>query len=248
MKRIIITVAVCLLALTPALAQKTTDGKINRDGIELKTGKRAELRLRAVFPMYFGVSTLTGTDYQGLWASSPLGGFLDTKLIQNFNYNLEMVGIRLYSRGLPVEATLGMRWTFMDFSLANTAITFEGIDGPTPSAYIPAPIITQGYDGTKSKIHASYIGLPLRIAFKLGADVKLFAGVAGEYLVKGYTKYRNPSSRTTTNALFSPFRGSVEGGISYAGWGLYASYGLTPLFQPDCSNARTLSFGLVLGL
>ena len=248
MKRLIPTILACLLILAPAGAQNKTNGKINRDGIELKTGKRAELRLRAVFPMYFGVTALTGTDYQGIWAGSPLGSFLDTKLYQNFTYNLEMVGLRLYSRSSPVEANIGLRWSFMDFSLANTGISFFGVDGPASDRYIPAPIITAGYDGTKSKVHASYFGIPLRVAVKLDSDLKIFAGIAGECLVKGYTKYRNPSSRTTANGLFSPLRASVEAGISFAGLGLWAGYGITPLFQPDCSSARTLSFGLVLGI
>lgn len=248
MKRLVLTILACMLLLIPAAAQNKEGGKINRDGIELKTGKRAELRLRVAFPMYFGITTLTGTDYQGVWAGSPMGNFLDTKLFQNFTYNLEMAGLRLYSRGFPLEANLGIRWSFMDFSLANTGISFFSSNGTESGNYIPAPIIDPAYDGTKSKIHASYIGVPFRVSVKLGADVKLFAGITGEYLVKGYTKYRNPSVRTTANGLFSPLRASVEAGLSYSGWGVWAGYGLTPLFQPDCSNARTLSFGLVLGL
>ena len=41
-------------------------------------------------------------------------------------------------------------------------------------------------------------------------------------------------------------RTSVEGGISWHGFGLWAGYGLTPAFRG--SNARTLSFGLVIGI
>ena len=44
------------------------------------------------------------------------------------------------------------------------------------------------------------------------------------------------------------YRASVEGGVSWHGFGLWVSYGLTPFFQPTENHAGTLSFGLVFGL
>ncbi len=241
------------MAIAPITAQETKDEesgdkkKVTPEGLELSSGEKTELRLRLAFPMYFGESVLLGADYLGPWAGTSHGEFLQTKIYQNFVYNLEMASLHMTSKKSPLDVSLGLRWSFMDFSLANTGISFTSTDGAA-SPYMPSTISTAGYDGKKSKIHASYIGVPLRLAIKIGDRGKIFAGVAGEYLVKGYTKFRSPNTRTTTNGLFSTWRASVEGGLSYAGWGIWASYGFTPLFLPECSNARTLSFGIVMGI
>ncbi len=249
MKRLLISIAACLVALFPLAAQESSeDKKIDRDGIELTSGSKTELKLHVAFPMYFGETALLGVNYKGPWAGTEYGNFLDTKLYQNFVYNLEMAGLHMTSKKSPLIVSLGLRWSFMDFSLSDTSVTFDGSESASSVTYLPTAITAAGYDGKKSKIHASYIGVPLRLAVKIGDKGKVFAGVAGEYLVKGYAKYRAPRTRTTTDTLFSPWRASVEGGVSYAGIGIWVSYGLTPLFPSECSDARTLSFGLTLGL
>jgi hypothetical protein len=48
--------------------------------------------------------------------------------------------------------------------------------------------------------------------------------------------------------LFNPIRASIEGGFSYGNLGVFVQYGLTPLFPANLSDARTLTFGLLLGL
>ena len=84
------------------------------------------------------------------------------------------------------------------------------------------------------KISAPYVGIPVRVAYKFNRWWKVYAGASGDILM----------GQSTLNR----YRASVEGGVSWHGIGLWASYGLTPFFQPSESPARTLSFGVVIGL
>ena len=84
------------------------------------------------------------------------------------------------------------------------------------------------------KISAPYVGIPVRVAYKFNRWWKVYAGVSGDILMG--------------NSTLNRYRASVEGGVSWHGIGLWASYGLTPFFQPTDSPSRTLSFGLVIGL
>ena len=77
--------------------------------------------------------------------------------------------------------------------------------------------------------------------------MRAFVGASAEYRVGGYTKYKNPKHRAPHSGIFSPFRATVEAGVSYKTLGLFVSYGLTPLFPEELSDARTLSFGIIFG-
>lgn len=231
MKKTILALAAIIAFTVAASAQR-----YNNYGLELTNSDKVETNLRIAFPMYFGMSTLLNNN----------DSYLETILPQNFVYSLEMASMRISSRKSHIEGSLGVRWTFMDFSLRNKDITFrEGLTG----VYVPSPILLENlkYDGTKSKIHATYLGIPLRIAYKAGKG-KVYAGASAEFLVKGYTKYRNPGYRETTNELFNRFRATAEAGFSYGLIGVFVSYGFTPLFPSDWSNARTISFSLTLGI
>ena len=76
----------------------------------------------------------------------------------------------------------------------------------------------------------------------------IYAGGSVEILVNGYAKFRSPKSKTQMKDLFHQFRATVEGGFSYGNLGMFVQYGLTPIFPADLSDARTLTFGILLGL
>lgn len=180
MKRFIILLAVAFLAAAPAFG---------KDDVQLASGKRLDPTLRLILPVHFGVSTL-------LESKAPA-----TPLYKNFMFNVEMLGVRFSGRGTPFEATIGTRWSFMNFA----------------------------------KDHSTYFGVPVRAAFRFAKRGKVYASVAGEYLVH-------------SSMHCMPWRCSVESGISYGGVGLFASYGLTPFFTTATGPGNTLSFGVVVGL
>lgn len=238
MKRIATVIAALSLLSAVAAAQNYTD-------IEISSGNKVESKLRLVFPMHFGLSTLVNPTYNGPWASTGHGQFLNTQLYRNFNYGIEPIGLRFYSKKSPFEFGLGIRLSFMDYCLENPALSFHPVGGD----YVPYEIVSEqpSYNGTKSKIHASYVGVPLRFFFKAG-KAKLYSGVSAEYMFNGYTKYREPKARVTTNELFNRLRAGVEVGATYGIIGVFASYSFSPLFDARFSNATVFSFGLTLGM
>lgn len=246
MKKLILALAAFAALSAGAFAQDLDMESFNEIPLS-KDGSRIETDLGLGFPMYFGASTLVNPTYKGEWAAAEklMPGFQEMQIPRSFVYGLDMVSLGFKMDGVPVEASLSLRWTFMDFTFKNTAYTFREV-GHT---YLPSPIDveTVSYDGKKSKIHANYLGVPLRVKLNVGKGF-VYAGASAELFISGYTKYKNPKVRTSNNGIFSPFRATVEAGFGYGGLGFFVNYGLTPLFPVELSDARTLSFGLVLGM
>ncbi|MBO6168977.1 MAG: hypothetical protein J6O51_03300 [Bacteroidales bacterium] len=231
MKKLIITLAVLALGFASASAQN-----YDINGIELSSSpKGIESKLRIAFPMHFGFSTPLGTD---------VSGFPETKFTQNFFYGIEPVSIRFSSETSPFMFSIGLRCTFMDFSLADTHTTFTKI---ADNKYVLAPITNADYNGKKSKFHGSYVGIPVRFYFTAGR-AKLYAGASAEYMFHGWTKYKSPKYREDANGLFNRFRASAEAGVTYGILGLFANYTFTPVLANGLSQAGAISFGLTLGM
>lgn len=245
MKKILLTLAA--LALSAAAFAQDIDfedlGDLNTIEIS-KAGSRVETELNLAFPMYFGWTALTNANAKGEWARISGNWPNEFNARKNFMYGLQLADLRI--RYNMLDVSLGLRWTFMDFTLSNSAMTLrKGSDG----VWWPKSIQDEAlnYDGKKSKIHASYFGVPLRVGLDLG-KVMLYAGGSIELRTNGYTKYKKPKYRQDAKDLFNPIRATVEGGFTYGGLGIFVMYGLTPLFQESLSDARTLTFGLTLGM
>ena len=84
------------------------------------------------------------------------------------------------------------------------------------------------------KVSAPYVGIPVRAAYSFSRWWKVYAGVSGDILMG--------------NSDLNRWRASVEGGLSWHGIGLWASWGLTPFYKPANNQAGTVSFGIVIGL
>ena len=252
MKKLILAIA----ALAFSCAAFAQDREIdleewdNFNKIELSKGRtRVESNLTFAFPMYFGWSSLTNINYKGEWMAARMltnglaGDFLDMNLGRSFTYGLTLLGVNLRYGALGVS--MGLRWSFMDFVFENNHVTIR----PEGNTYVPKnPYhIDPSYDGRKSKLHANYFGIPLRVSLNFG-KATIYGGASAEYLVNGFAKFKQPKNKMQMNSLFNRFRVTVEGGFSYANLGVFVQYGLTPLFRQDLSDARTLTFGLLLGL
>lgn len=252
MKKIILTLAALVLA-TAAFAQ---DREIDLESwddfnkVELsKAGTRLESNLSFAFPMYFGWSTLTNINYKGEWQAARMltnglaGDFLDMNLGRSFTYGLTLLDVNLRYGALGFS--MGLRWSFMDFVFENSYVTIR----PEGNSYIPvaASLIDPNYNGRKSKLHANYFGIPARVSLNFG-KATIYGGASAEYLVNGFAKFKQPKNKMQMNNLFNRFRVTVEGGFSYGNLGVFVMYGLTPLFRQELSDARTLTFGILLGL
>ena len=238
-----------LAALTLSAAAFAQDREIDLESledlnkIEIASGGKVETDLNLAFPMYFGASALVGTNYKGEWTAVNNTHFLDMRTAKNFVYGLQLADLRIRYNALDVS--LGLRWTFMDFTFADSANTLR----PVGKVYMPYPIRMESsnYDGRKSKIHASYFGIPLRLSLNYD-KATIYAGASIELLTEGYSKYKHPKNRQNIREAFNDVRATVEAGFSWNRIGVFVMYGLTPLFPDSLSDARTLSFGLTLGM
>lgn len=251
MKKILLVFAALALS-APAFAQDIDLEELGDfNTIDLTwEGSRVETDLSFAFPMYFGWSTLADANAKGPWMllNTPIpGSTFDTH--KNFVYGLQLADMQIHYKHINVS--VGLRWTFMDFAFANPGETFskQYVNATWPDAWMPHAIVNDlpAYNGKKSKIHANYFGIPFRAGLQFGSS-KVYVGASIEMLTGGYTKYKQPKNRITAKDLFNPIRATVEGGFSYGGLGVFVSYGLTPLFQESLSDAKTLTFGLLLGL
>ena len=240
MKKIFATLAVLAAIATAASAQN-----YDYDGFELAQTSGVDAKFRVAFPMYFGLSTVLNPTYNKAWTAFESQKTQNTILQKSFAYGIEIAGVRFISNSNPFELSLAVRYTFMDFALENTSYTY----GKFGDDIIPllANLKDIEYDGTKSKIHANYIGIPARIAYKAGKG-KVFAGISADYCLSGTYKFKNPKNKGNLDGLFNPFRASVEAGFAYGGLGIFLNYGLTPLFANDYSSANTFTVGLTLGI
>lgn len=251
MKKLCLLFVGLALAATSGFAQTryyefNYDSWDNLNKVEIsRDGDHIETSLGFAFPMYFGWSTLTGAEANpgGPWAriNSIYPGREYDQVGQNFVFELQLVDLRIRYDMLYLSA--GLRWTFMDYAFSNPARTLARID----DAYWPVVISDPAYDFKKSKIHASYFGVPVRVGVEVG-KATVYAGGSIEMLTEGYTKYRRPKTSSNIKQVFNPIRATLEGGFSYANFGVFVQCGLTPFFDPEYSPARTLTFGLTLGL
>jgi hypothetical protein len=246
MKKIILTIAALALSAAAFAQDREIDleelDSFNK--IELsKSGAHVETDLSFAFPMHFGWTTLTNINYKGTWATGTQSNFLDFKTGKNFVYGLQLVGMDIRYGALNVN--LGLRWTFMDFTFKDYKTSIK----PSGNSFVPYYIDEENpsYNYRKSKIHATYFGVPLRLSLNFG-KATIYGGASIELLVNGFAKYKQPKVKTQMKELFNPIRATVEGGFSYGNLGVFVQYGLTPLFPADLSDARTLTFGLLLGL
>ena len=76
-----------------------------------------------------------------------------------------------------------------------------------------------------------YLGIPLRVASRIGSASKVYAGASVEMSLG---KAQD----------FSRFMGEVEAGVSFYGYGLRVSYTMTPF----SGGSRAASLGLIVGL
>ena len=231
MKKIMTLLAVLSLTAASVAAQNIPEPEF-----EIYSSGKIDSDLRLAFPMHFGFTS-------PMSSSIP---FPDTKLAQSFFYALDVASIKISSASSPFSATIGIRLSFQDYSFQNTDLTYRRLPiigiGLTPILLESAK-----YDGKKSKIHASYVGVPLMFAFKAG-QAKIFAGAGADYMFHGYTKYRSPGYRQDFNELFNSFHAYAEAGFCFGAIGVFANYSITPVFSEAVSDCRTLTFGLVLGM
>ena len=193
---------ICFVAVILALASFAAGAQTKYDlrGKDLPSSRRVTTTLRAVLPVYVGVSALV--DSPGFSFPTTASG-----VVKSIAFGLEPVGLRFSAKGSPLESNIALRWQYMGLG-----------------AY------------SDSRMYATYLGVPLRVACRFGSSGKIFATASADLLLTRQDRFAQPLNR---------WRASVEGGISWGSWGIWTAYGLTPLLQ-NGGAANTLTFGIVV--
>lgn len=241
-------VVAALTALTLGAAAQDREIDLNTleefNEIQIARGDKIHSDLDILFPMFYGETMLTNITMKGAWEGlNP--SLLNMRFTKSFLYGLELASVHFRTPSKLLDLSFGLRFTFMDFCFDRSDYTFRSMGG----VWLPVPIVEENpeFRGNKSKLHANYLGAPVRLTLGSGR-FKIFAGASAEYCISGHTKYKRPKHRTTATDLFNPFRATVEGGIDFGATSLFVSYGLTPLFPETLSDAKTLTIGIIAGL
>lgn len=187
-----------------------------------------------------GFNVLTGVDYYGQWEDK--GDFLDMHGWRSVRVGWVPIAVEVaLDRRGTVSFVAGLKLTADNYMFSQPYTLKENPDG------ILMPYKLEG-NIKKSKLTATYIGIPIQLSFKVSNDVYISGHVCGDLLLKAHTKYKKPKVKDNISGL-SPFRLSAGGSISFGCVGIFCDYGITSLFKDNIgADAHTLSIGLRLGL
>ena len=188
----------------------------------------------------FGFNILAGTEYYGPWADQ--GNFLDMNGWKSIRVAWEPASVTIaLDRKAHVSLVAGVRILADNYTFSRPyTLVYNDMDN-----VVPAKI--DGYV-KKSKLVATYIGIPIRLSFRIGSDLHITGYASGDLLLNGRTKYKKPKVKGNISC-FSPFRISAGGSITYNNFGVYCEYGTTPLFKDGTgADTHTVSVGLRFGI
>jgi len=191
-------------------------------------------------PHYAGFDIgLNGYMAPGYQMALPAGaGYmnLNTGRSWNFNWNFLDYGFGFGTDKIGLVTGLGLEWTNYVFDGQNS-IAKNDVDG-TIESYIPlnADAIT------KSKLGMFYLKAPLMLEIQIpvgGKNIHISGGLTGGIKVSSKTKIKylinGEKSKENTRGDYnlSPLRYGAEVRIGYRALNLFATYYLTPLFEPN---------------
>ena len=188
----------------------------------------------------FGFNILTDAGYYGLWEGR--GDFLDMNGWKSVRVAWEPASVAIaIDRQAHVSLAAGIRILADNYTFSRPYTLVYNDMGTV----IPREI--DGYV-KKSKLTATYIGIPIRLSFRIGNDLHITGYAAGNLLLSGRTKYKKPKVKGTVSC-FSPLRISAGGSITFNNLGVYCEYSTTPLFKDGTgADVRTVSVGLRFGI
>lgn len=190
--------------------------------------------------MELGFDLMPGTSYSGSW--SGMGDVLNLHTAKSIRFAwtpFEAV-VRLDRRG-TVSFGAGIRFTWDNYRFTRNITLANDITGSL------MPVELHG-DIVKSKLTQTWLGIPLRLTFHPGGNVRISLTGSPELLLENHTKYKYPKTKSRISGL-EQFRFTVGGAITVHKFGIYCNYSVTPLFTPSVPvDANILSIGLIVGI
>lgn len=147
------------------------------------------------------------------------------------NINFAEKGINLIKQRLGLVTGIGIRWNNYKFRNANTVLdTDNGVLGYS---------VNNDYVGKMSKLTTFYLTVPLLLEIQLPVgheELYINAGVEGGLKLNAHTKIKTNDKQKSKNkndfyTSIVDYRLTARAG--YGDFGIYATYGMMPLFEKN---------------
>ena len=180
----------------------------------------------------FGFTKLVGVDYGGYAPEEK--GFLDQKLGNSFHCAASVMQVQVaLNKSRTLYFATDLRFAVDNYRLADAGIRL----GYEKGRLLPAD---------KSKFVTSSLGIPIRLIYKPFKHFQASVIAYSDFGIELTSLHKKPRVEYELSGLRT-YQFGVGGTVSYYGIGIFASYGVTPLFKkhagPEC---HTFSFGISL--
>lgn len=186
----------------------------------------------------FGFTKLVGVDYSGYAPEEK--GFLDQKLGASFHCGASVMQVQVaLNKSRTLYFATDLRFAFDNYRLADSGIRLGYEKGRLLPVALDEP-------ADKSKFVTSSLGIPLRLIYKPFKHFQMSVIAYSDFGIELTSLHKKPRVEYELSGLRT-YQFGVGGTVSYYGIGIFASYGVTPLFKkhagPEC---HTFSFGISL--
>ena len=186
----------------------------------------------------FGFTKLVGVDYGGYAPEEK--GFLEQKLGDSFHCAASVMQVQVaLNESRTLYFATDLRFALDNYRLADTGIRLGYEKGRLLPVALDEP-------ADKSKFVTSSLGIPLRLIYKPFKHFQASVIAYSDFGIELTSLHKKPRVEYELSGLRT-YRFGVGGTVSYYGIGIFASYGVTPLFKkhagPEC---HTFSFGISL--
>ena len=236
MKKLFVFAGVLLLAFSPVAAQ-------NADSVRFRRADGKPVTIETVDRDSLGIDTLrriAGVDYSGYAPGE--AGFLDQRLGPSFHFSFSVMQICLsLHRSRTLSLGLGLQYTLDNIRLADSGITLGNIGGRLVPVALDEP-------ADKSKAVTSSLGIPVRLIYEPVKRLRITAVAYSDFMLGADAIYKKPKEKHSLSG-FRAYQFGLGASVAYRGFGLYARYGITPLFKHDAGpDCHTVSFGFAYSL
>lgn len=186
----------------------------------------------------FGFTKLVGVDYGGYAPEEK--GFLDQKLGNSFHCAASVMQVQVaLNKSRTLYFATDLRFAVDNYRLADAGIRLGYEKGRLLPVALDEP-------ADKSKFVTSSLGIPIRLIYKPFKHFQASVIAYSDFGIELTSLHKKPRVEYELSGLRT-YQFGVGGTVSYYGIGIFASYGVTPLFKkhagPEC---HTFSFGISL--
>lgn len=168
--------------------------------------------------------------------------FFDLRNNKSFHLSSTLAGVRLsLGRRHGFGISTGLRYTIDNYRLADPSLTLVREDG-----LIVPRMLDERAD--KSKLRITSLGIPLCLSCRIVGDLGISVSGYVDFTMGANSIYKRPKVKQSLPGV-NACRFGAAAALTYHGVGVYARYGITPLFEDGAGpEVHPLSIGLCLDM